>query len=196
MKHRGKASSTEDRKEKDMNLTVYLGSSFGSDPVFRENTASFGTWLGREKHHLIYGGSREGLMGVLADAVLAAGGTVTGIEPEMFMAQEVQADNLTELIVTKDMTERKQEMISRGDAFIALPGGTGTLEEIAEVISRIHLGLTTAPCFFMNWDHFYDPLRKQFGEMIRQGFWKEKEYGRISFLTGTEIPADLLKSRT
>ena len=109
-----------------MNITVYLGANEGTDPALKTAVQELGKWIGESGNALIYGGSRCGLMGVLADSVLAAGGEVTGVEPEFFVKGELQHDGLTDLIVTKDMTERKTKMIELGDAFIAFPGGTGT----------------------------------------------------------------------
>ena len=111
-----------------MNITVYLGANEGNTPALKAAVQELGRWIGESGNALIYGGSRSGLMGALADSVLAAGGEVTGVEPEFFVKGELQHDGLTELIVTKDMTERKTKMIELGDAFIAFPGGTGTLE--------------------------------------------------------------------
>ena len=118
-----------------MNITVYLGANEGNDPALKQAVQELGRWIGESGNALVYGGSRCGLMGEIAESTLNAGGEVTGVEPEFFVQGELQHEGLTELIVTKDMTERKTKMIALGDAFIAFPGGTGTLEEIAEVIS-------------------------------------------------------------
>ena len=107
-----------------MNITVYLGANEGNTPALKAAVQELGRWIGESGNALIYGGSRSGLMGALADSVLAVGGEVTGVEPEFFVKGELQHDGLTELIVTKDMTERKTKMIELGDAFIAFPGGT------------------------------------------------------------------------
>ena len=104
-----------------MNITVYLGANAGNDPVLAAAVRELGSWIGANGHRLVYGGSRSGLMGQLAQSTLDAGGTVTGVEPQFFVQQELQHDGLTELIVTKDMTERKTKMIELGDAFIAFP---------------------------------------------------------------------------
>ena len=133
-----------------MNITVYLGSYEGSDPSLRRAVQELGRWIGESGNALVYGGSGIGLMGVLAESVLQAGGEVTGVEPSFFMEQVLQKDDLTQLIVTKDMPERKAKMIELGDAFIAFPGGTGTLEEITEVMSMVSLGHLTAPCIIYN----------------------------------------------
>ncbi len=118
-----------------MNIVVYLGANFGNDPALCEAVRELGAWIGASGNSLVYGGSRSGLMGVIADSVLDNGGAVTGVEPQFFIDEGYQHEGLTSLIITKDMTERKAKMIELGDAFIAFPGGTGTLEEIAEVMS-------------------------------------------------------------
>lgn len=122
-----------------MNITVYLGANEGNDPRLRKSVEELGAWIGSSGNALVYGGSKSGLMGAIADSVLQAGGEVTGIEPQFFIENELQHDGLTKLIVTKDMSERKAKMIELGDAFIAFPGGTGTLEEITEVMSKVSL---------------------------------------------------------
>lgn len=118
-----------------------------------------GTWIGESGNRLVYGGSKSGLMGEIAESVLQAGGEVTGVEPQFFIDMEYQYDAITELIVTKDMTERKTKMIELGDVFIAFPGGTGTLEEIAEVMSKVSLKHLTAPCILYNLNDYYDDYR-------------------------------------
>ena len=129
-----------------MNITVYLGANLGNDPALPQAVQQLGRWIGESGNALVYGGSKSGLMGLLADSVLAAGGRVTGVEPKCFLDAELQHEGLTELIVTEDMPARKTKMIELGDAFIAFPGGTGTLEEITEVISKLSLGQLNAPC--------------------------------------------------
>ena len=111
-----------------MNITVYLGAKEGNDPALKRAVQELGQWIGQSGNALVYGGSKTGLMGEIAKSVLDAGGTVTGVESTLFMQDDLQYDGLTELIVTETITERKTEMIRRGDAFIAFPGGTGTLE--------------------------------------------------------------------
>ena len=133
-----------------MNITVYLGANEGNDPCLRKAVEELGAWIGNSGHTLIYGGSKSGLMGILADSVLRAGGEVTGVEPQFFIENELQHEGLTQLIVTKDMSERKNKMIALGETFIAFPGGTGTLEEIAEVMSKVSLKQLNAPCILYN----------------------------------------------
>ena len=164
-----------------MNITVYLGSYEGSDPALRQAVQELGHWIGESGNALVYGGSGIGLMGVLAESVLQAGGEVTGVEPSFFMEQVLQKDDLTQLIVTKDMPERKAKMIELGDAFIAFPGGTGTLEEITEVMSMVSLGHLTAPCIIYNLNGYYNDLKKQLRHMIELGLSTEERQKGIYF---------------
>ena len=108
-------------------------------------------------------------MGALADAVLAAGGEVTGVEPQMFMDRELQYEGLTRLIVTSDIPERRAKMIELGDAFVAFPGGTGTLEEISEIMSKVSLKQLAAPCILYNLNGYYDHLKALLAHMIDMG---------------------------
>lgn len=161
-----------------MNITVYLGANEGNDPRLRKSVEELGTWIGSSGNALVYGGSKSGLMGAIADSVLQAGGKVTGIEPQFFIENELQHDGLTRLIVTKDMAERKAKMIELGNAFIAFPGGTGTLEEIAEVMSKVSLKHLDAPCILYNLDGYYDDLKALLLKMIDKGLSsKERQEG-------------------
>ena len=164
-----------------MNITVYLGANAGNDPALAEAVRELGSWIGANGHRLVYGGSRSGLMGQLAQSALDAGGTVTGVEPQFFVQQELQHDGLTELIVTKDMTERKTKMIELGDAFIAFPGGTGTLEEITEVISKLSLGQLNAPCILYDLNGYYQPLHQLLQQMITMGLSTPARQRNIAF---------------
>ena len=150
-----------------MNVTVYLGANYGTDPTLQTTVAELGQWIGKNGHTLVYGGSASGLMGVLA--VMAAGGPVIGVEPQFFIDEGYELDGLTQLIVTQDMTERKAKMIELGDAFIAFPGGTGTLEEITEVMSKVSLKHLDAPCILYNLNNYYDSLKALLDHMIETG---------------------------
>lgn len=176
-----------------MNITVYLGSASGKDPKYAREVIKLGTWIGRAGHRLIYGGSRIGLMGELAEAVLQAGGEVIGVEPGFFVNSCLQHDGITKLIVTETMAQRKAEMIALGDAFIAFPGGTGTLEEISEVMSQVRLGHHEKPCIILNLDGYYDPLRLLLDHMVGEGFLDEESRTRFLFAADTESIAELLR---
>lgn len=161
-----------------MKITVYLGANEGNDPSLKEAVKELGIWIGENGHTLVYGGSKTGLMGELAGSVLEAGGSVIGVEPQMFIEQDFQYEGLTELIVTKDIFERKVKMMELGDAFIAFPGGTGTLEEIAEVMSQVLLKQMDAPCIFYNLNGYYDSMKELLEHMIQMGLSsKERQQG-------------------
>lgn len=177
-----------------MNITVYLGANEGNDPRLRKAVQELGTWIGTSGNALVYGGSKSGLMGVIADSVLKAGGEVTGVEPQFFVQEERQHDGLTKLIVTQDMTERKSKMIELGDAFIAFPGGTGTLEEIAEVMSKVSLKHLDAPCILYNLDGYYDGLKALLEHMIEKGLSSKERQAGIYFAKNLEEIERILKA--
>ena len=165
-----------------MNITVYLGANKGNDDSLERAVQELGQWIGDSGHALVYGGSKTGLMGILAESAVESGGKVTGVEPEMFIQSEVQYDGVTELIVTKDFPERKRKMIELGDAFIAFPGGTGTLEEIAEVISQTALEQLDASCILYNLNGYYDGLKALLFHMIEMGLSTEERQKQIYFV--------------
>ena len=164
-----------------MNITVYLGSTEGNDPALGQAVRELGTWIGASGNALVYGGSRTGLMGQLATSVLEAGGEVTGVEPQIFIDAGFQHLGLTRLIVTKDMSDRKAKMIELGDAFIAFPGGTGTLEEITEIMCKVSLKHLQAPCILYNLNGYYDSLKALLRHMIEMGLSSEERQEGIYF---------------
>ena len=164
-----------------MNITVYLGSNQGNYSKFKEAIEELGSFIGARGDTLVYGGSKSGLMGILADSALASNGYVIGVEPQMFIDRQYQHDSLSELIITKDMPERKAKMIELGDAFIAFPGGTGTLEEIAEIMSLVSLDQMDAPCILYNLDGYYDGLKELLNTMISYGLSSEERQKGIFF---------------
>ena len=176
-----------------MNITVYLGAFGGSDPAFAAAVDELGTWIGENGHSLVYGGSETGLMGRLALSALAAGAEVTGVEPRFFVEQEVQCDQLTRLIVTEDMPQRKAKMIELGQAFIAMPGGTGTLEEIAEVMSKVSLRHLDAPCILYNLNGYYDGLKVLLARMIEKGLSSPERQQGIYFVEDLEQIKEILQ---
>ena len=176
-----------------MNIVVYLGARTGKNPLFREKARELGTWIAGQGHRLVYGGSAIGLMGELADAVLSAGGEVTGVEPRFFVDAVLQHQGVQDLIVVETMQERKQKMISLGDAFIAFPGGTGTLEEISEIISMTCLGLTDKPCIIYNINGYYNILADYLDQMVAEGFMTPENRGKIFFAEGTADLESILR---
>ena len=176
-----------------MNITVYLGSNVGNDPCLRKTVEELGAWIGNSGHALIYGGSKSGLMGILADSALKAGAEVTGVETQYFIEKELQHDGLTRLIVTKNMSERKNKMIALGEAFIAFPGGTGTLEEIAEVMSKVSLKQLDAPCILYNLNGYYDDLKALLNHMIEKGLSSKERQEGIYFAQNLDEIKGILK---
>ena len=178
-----------------MNITVYLGANEGKDATLKMAVRELGTWIGESGNRLIYGGSKSGLMGELAESVLQAGGEVTGVEPQFFIDMEYQYDAITELIVTKDMTERKTKMIELGDVFIAFPGGTGTLEEIAEVMSKVSLKHLTAPCILYNLNDYYDGLQTLLRHMTEMGLSSPERQEGIYFAKDLSEIREIIKNQ-
>ena len=164
-----------------MNITVYLGANTGKDPDLQTAARELGTWIGNNGHTLVYGGSKCGLMGELAESTLLAGGRVIGVEPQFFIDMGFDYDAITQLIVTRDMSERKAKMIELGDAFIAFPGGTGTLEEISEIMSKVALGHLRSPCIIYNLNGYYDDLRRLLDHMVEMGLASREKLAGISF---------------
>jgi uncharacterized protein (TIGR00730 family) len=151
-------------------VCVFCGSSAGNDPRFAQAVSEFGALLAREGITLVYGGGHVGLMGILADAVLVNGGKVIGVIPRALWDREVGHRNLTELHVVETMHERKALMASLADAFVALPGGLGTLEEIFEVWTWAQLGIHDKPVGFLDVAGFYAPLLVFLDQGVEAGF--------------------------
>lgn len=147
-------------------VSVFCGSSFGADPLFRAKAESLGKLLAEEKIALVFGGSHLGLMGVVSDAVLANGGVVKGVIPEYLFNKGIEHKNLTELFVTKNMSDRKNMIIEMSDAFIAMPGGYGTLDEIAEVLSLNQLSMIDKPCGLLNVSSYYSHFLLQLDHAV------------------------------
>ena len=139
-------------------VCVYCGSGPGTDPAYIEAAREFGKILATNRTGLVYGGGAVGMMGALASSVLDHGGEVTGIIPEFLMSREWAQRGTHGLIVTRDLHERKQLMFERADAFVALPGGVGTLEELVEQITWVQLGRHRKPILLANIENFWDPL--------------------------------------
>ncbi len=167
-----------------MRICVYTGSRHGSRPEYEAAARSFGTLLAERGIGLVYGGGHLGLMGVVADAALAAGGEVIGVIPQKLVEWEVAHPGLTQLHVVHSMHERKQMMADLSDAFVALPGGIGTMEELFEVWAWLHLGYHQKPCALLNVAGFYDPLITFLDGMVDEGFLKSGT--RAMLLTGDD----------
>ncbi|MBA2778225.1 TIGR00730 family Rossman fold protein [Billgrantia kenyensis] len=152
------------------NFCVYLGSRDGRDPAFLRATRALGHELAARGHGLVYGGARIGLMGALADAVLEKGGSVIGVMPDHLVEREQAHEGLPTLIRVNNMHERKASMAAHADAFIALPGGIGTLEELFEAWTWQYLGLHDKPIGVLDTAGFYAPLLTFLDSTVEQGF--------------------------
>lgn len=153
-----------------MNICVFCGSGTGHNPVYAEAAQTLGRLM--VKHHatLIYGGGNIGLMGIVADQVMSGGGKAIGVIPDFLMQKEVGHKGLTQLEVVGSMHERKRRMADLADAFVALPGGWGTLDELAEILTWRQLGLVKAPVSVLNTNRYFDTLLKQMELMVTEGF--------------------------
>jgi uncharacterized protein (TIGR00730 family) len=174
-------------------LCVYCGSSAGTDPAFDKAARDFGKILAANRIRLIYGGGSVGLMGALSDTVIEHGGEVTGIIPEFLTAKERPERFGKELIVTRDMHERKQTMFDRADGFVALPGGIGTLEEVVEQMTWAQLGQHKKPILFANINGYWDPLLALITHMREQQFVPPAR--RLDFLVTKNVEDILPKMR-
>jgi uncharacterized protein (TIGR00730 family) len=153
-------------------ICVFCGSSSGSRPEYRAAAEELGAELVRRNIGLVYGGGNVGLMGMLSDSVLKAGGEAVGVIPENLMAREVGHNGLTKLHVVYSMHQRKALMADLSDAFIALPGGFGTLEEFCEIVTWSQLGLHAKPCGIINVHGYYSPLLAMFDHAVQERFLK------------------------
>jgi uncharacterized protein (TIGR00730 family) len=172
-----------------LSVCVYCGSRPGTSPEYTEAARSIGTEIGRRAWQLVYGGGRAGLMGIVADAALAAGATVIGVIPESLMGRELGHRGLTELHVVQTMHERKLMMAERSDAFVALPGGIGTFEELFEVWSWRQLGYHDKPLGLLNAAGYYDTLLAFLHESQRQGLMTTEQ---LTLLQVRNDPIELL----
>jgi uncharacterized protein (TIGR00730 family) len=173
-------------------VCVYCASSVGADPRFAEAARDVGTTLARRRIRLVYGGGRVGLMGVLADAAMTAGGHVTGIIPAFLQAREVHHTGVSDLVIVESMHQRKAEMASRADAFIALPGGFGTFEELFEVITWTQLDLQRKPVGLLNVAGFYDGLLRFLDEATQARLVRDEHRAILSSADAIEaLLADL-----
>lgn len=171
-------------------LCVYCGSRPGTDPAFAETARQVGQWIGAHEGQLVYGGGRNGLMGIVADATLAAGGSVIGVIPKALVEKEWAHTGCTELHIVDTMHERKRIMAEHADAFLSLPGGIGTLEEFFEVWTWRQLGYHAKPVGLLNLNGYYDHLLAFLHTSVQNGFMSDWQMELIH--VGAE-PIALLK---
>ena len=179
-------------------VCVYCGSNAGSRPVYAERAAELGKRLAADGLAVVYGGGNVGLMGIVADAALAAGGDVIGVIPDQLVGWEVAHRGVTRLEVVANMHERKARMFDLSDAFVALPGGFGTMDEMFEMLTWRQLGLGDKPCAFLDVDGFYAPLVAMMDRMVAERFlhadqrrdlWHGEDIGAMLAWMHAYVPA-------
>ena len=175
-------------------ICVYCGSNAGNRPIYAERAVALGQRIAHEGLALIYGGGNVGLMGLAADAALAAGGEVIGVIPEQLVTWEVAHKGLTRLEVVANMHERKMRMFDLSDAFVALPGGFGTLDEMFEMLTWRQLGIGDKPCAFLDVDGYYAPLIRMIDGMVAERFLHPEQ--RADLWHGQDIGAMLAWMRS
>ncbi len=176
-------------------LCVFAGSQVGSEPQYAEQARQLGELLVENQMGLVYGGGSVGLMGEIADAVLDSGGKVIGVIPQFLATKELLHTGLTETVVTEDMHSRKAKMAELADAFIALPGGLGTFEELFEVITWAQLGVHQKPIGLLNVAGFYDPVLYLINHAIELGFVKQEHRDLLEAAESAEELLKLLRSK-
>lgn len=172
-----------------MNVCVFCGSGKGKNPLFAEAAQEMAFQLFHSQSTLIYGGGNIGLMGILADHVMDLGGKVIGIIPDFLMKKEVGHRGITQLEVVDSMHERKRRMADLTDVFIALPGGWGTLDELAEILTWKQLGLIQGEIGILNTNHYFDALVLQMETMVKEGFLHENSLKDVKI---SDSPKQLL----
>ncbi|GAA6617810.1 TIGR00730 family Rossman fold protein [Scytonema sp. NUACC26] len=170
-------------------ICVFCASRRGAQPTYKQAAQQLGELLAKRQLGLVYGGAKVGLMGAIADATLAAGGEVIGVIPEFMVAKEIAHDRITQLHIVNSMHERKTMMSQIADAFVALPGGLGTLEEFCEILTWSQLGLHKKPCGVLNINGYYDSLLAFFNKAVTEEFLRPIH--RALFLEASE-PEKLL----
>lgn len=167
-------------------ICVFCGSAVGKDSIYKEASEEFGRLLAKRNIWLVYGGARAGLMGKVADSTLYHGGKVVGIIPRFIAEKEIAHSGITELIETHTMHERKMLMFQRSDAFVALPGGIGTLDELCEMFTWQQLKIHRKPIGILNVNDYFSPLIEFFHYMTREGFLSPELLERVILASDPE----------
>ena len=167
-------------------ITVFCGSSIGNDPVYRQAALELGEYLARANLRLVYGGASVGLMGLLADSALEAGGEVYGVIPKSMIDIEIAHSGLTKLYTVSTMHERKAQMVELADGFILMPGGSGSLDEFFEVFTWQQLNYHQKPCAILNINGYYDLLIDFLENTVNNGFMREANYKNILIAQSSE----------
>ncbi|MFW5489346.1 MAG: TIGR00730 family Rossman fold protein [Desulfovibrio sp.] len=175
------------------NVCVFLGSAHGNDPIYEQTAKDLARAIAGRGLELVYGGSNSGLMGVLATTAMEAGGEVTGVIPQGLVDKEIAHPNLTRSHVVADMLARKKTMIELSEAFVILPGGLGTLDELFEVVTWCQLGLSKAPCGLLNVNGYYDHLNGFLDRIAESGFVAQRHRDMILCHEEPEALLDMLE---
>ena len=165
-----------------MNITVYCGAAEGMDPEYIVRARELGAWMAAKGHTLVYGAGNSGMMGAVSDALIEGGGEAIGVTPRFFILAEETRSDLTEVVISDDMSTRRNWMIENGDAFIALPGGMGTLDEITEVMTYKRLGLlgkVNKPVMIYNVNGYYDRFFSFLDDMREQDFCRQLDRDNV-----------------
>ncbi len=178
---------------KDMKIAVYCGSRHGDLEEYTKRAEELAAWIASEGHELVYGGGKLGLMGVVSDGVIQNGGEVFGVIPHFLADKELVNEDITDLTRVETMSERKLLMMHMADAYIALPGGPGTLEEIAEIISMVRLDQFSKPCILYNIDGFYDSLQKFIISMADHDFMEHDQLNKWRFVSNLDEIKEILR---
>lgn len=170
-----------------MKIAVYCGSGFGNTPDYIEGAKKLGRWIGKKKHTLVYGGGEAGLMGVIAREVYEAGCQVIGVVPgDVAFIKDRPQPYVTELITARNMSDRKEKMLELADAFIALPGGIGTLDEMSEAITLTKIGVFDKKCILFNQNGFYESFRNVITDMEKAEFIEADSMKHVLFSADTD----------
>jgi uncharacterized protein (TIGR00730 family) len=175
-------------------LCVFCGSAEGFSPVYLEMAKKLGTSMAQNNIALVYGGATIGVMGALADAVLVNGGTVIGVIPKTLVDYEIAHRGLTEMHIVAGMHERKQLMYDRSDAFLSLPGGMGTLDEMFEILTWSQLKIHSKSCFIFNFQGYYDSLLEYLRHACKEGFIKPQHLSMLEEIKDSESLMTCLRS--
>jgi uncharacterized protein (TIGR00730 family) len=173
-------------------VCVFCGSQYGADPVYRRVAAQLGEMLGAAGVRVIYGGGHVGLMGAVADSAMTAGGEVIGLIPSRLLEREVGHRTITELITTPDMFERKRQMTDRADAFVILPGGLGTLDELLDVVTLRQLGYHDKPIILVDIAGYWQPTIALFEQVVATGFAEPTASDLYTVVPSVQAAVDLL----
>lgn len=160
-------------------IAIFCGSHKAANPLFEIEIEKLGALMARQGRTLIYGGSNKGYMGTISNPFVAADGEIVAIIPNLFPNEVIYSQPATKLVVVENMQQRKQLMLQQADAFIALPGGVGTLDELTEILSAIQLGLNHQPVALLNIEGFFDPFLQQLQLMVSEGLMKQELYNTI-----------------